>query len=158
MSLHHKLIEGDIHTPYRWIVQSENDRELITTNPNNTPISATDGLHCLCFVKDTKSTYMLSNVSPIEWTSILGNNEYEKITVANLSIPSDSCSVPFSDTTGTFTNVFMTRLSPNIVHNNFDNYKECLWDITEINDSGEVQSSHIAKTFQSYAELVTFCN
>lgn len=72
MGFHGTTTGQNIHVIHRWLAADELERHSISANPDNTPITEKNGLHCLCLQEDTGIYYRCASVEPIEWVSIFG--------------------------------------------------------------------------------------
>ncbi len=72
MGFHGTSSGHNIHPIHRWLVNNESERNAITTNPDNTPITEKNGLHCLCLQLDTGKYYRCDKINPVTWVSIFG--------------------------------------------------------------------------------------
>jgi hypothetical protein len=72
MGYHGQSQGVNVHVIHRWLVTNETQRLAINTNPDNTPITSTSGLNCLCLQEDTGVYYRLSQINPMMWIAITG--------------------------------------------------------------------------------------
>jgi len=74
MGFHGTSKAQNIHVIHRWEAADITERQAISTNPDGTAITATNGLHCLCLQLDTGKYWRLSAYDPsIVWTDFSGN-------------------------------------------------------------------------------------
>jgi len=74
MPIHRKLSGAEIHAPFRWVVADETERNAVSTNPDGTAISDTDGLHCQLYQEDTGGVYVCTSSSPVTFTLVSGGS------------------------------------------------------------------------------------
>lgn len=80
MSLHGRSNGRNVHPIHRWTAADQAAREAITTNPDGSTITVTDGLNCLCLQEDTGIFYRLSAITPITWAAAGASSSWGNIT------------------------------------------------------------------------------
>ncbi|MCK5915726.1 MAG: hypothetical protein KAG92_06275 [Deltaproteobacteria bacterium] len=79
MALHRELNTSDIHTSYRWIVADATERAAVALNPDDSAITAEDGLHTKLLQLDTKAEYLCTAISPVTFTAIGGGGGEDNV-------------------------------------------------------------------------------
>ena len=155
MGFHHLSNGRNNHQPYRWIVDTAEDRASISENQDGMPFKDSDGLYCRCLQLDDLSEWLLSSIDPVEWVSAGGGGK-EKQIYFSLQTPAQSTFLPM-DEEGFFTKKVSNKRTPYITQN-FDNYKTFLFEITEYNNQGGVINKTSGLQFDLYVDLMDWLN